>query len=204
MTNDISDISVYPLTWATIYPRTPQHKRTSARFEVTFGVSRDALLTELRLLGAKPVVISSNIPIRQDGLPYARHKEPDDPGVAVYFNIKNKNYSLCCDRWLKVKDNLRAIGLHIAAMRGMERWGVGSVEQAFMGYQALPPQTSERKWWEVLGVDVRASNEEVREAYRKLARQHHPDHGGSADQMTQINAAYEQAKQAGSKCRDYK
>jgi hypothetical protein len=190
MTNDIS---AYPLTWTTIYPRTPQHKRKEARFEVSFAVARDQLLHELKLLDAFAVIISSNVQLRQDGLPYANFREPDDPGVAVYFRIKKKNYVLCCDRWLKVKDNLRAIGLHIAAMRGMERWGVGSLEQAFMGYQALPPQ-QEKKWWDLLGVSPRASEEEVREAYLKLARQHHPDNGGSADQMAVINTAYEQAK----------
>ncbi|WP_334934403.1 hypothetical protein [Nostoc sp.] len=34
--------------------------------------------------------------MRQDSLLYARHKEPDDPGVVVYFKIKDKNYALCC------------------------------------------------------------------------------------------------------------
>ena len=193
------NISAYPLTWATVYPRTPQHKRKEARFEVSFAVARDQLLLELELLDAFAVVISSNVQLKRDGLPYANFKEPDDPGVAIYFRIKKKNYVLCCDKWLKVKDNLRAIGLHIAAMRGMERWGVGSVEQAFMGYQALPPQASEKKWWDVLGVSPRASDEEIKEAYRKLARQHHPDSGGSSDQMAKINAAYQQAKQS-----DYK
>lgn len=154
-------------------------------------------------MGAKNIIISSNVPTRQDGLPYARPKEPDDPGVAVYFQIKDKSYALCCDRWLKVRHNLRAIGLHIAAMRGMERWGVGSLEQAFMGYQALPPGAdfSQTKWWEVLGVDVRASNDAVKAAYRKLARKYHPDGGSSPDseKVTVINAAYEEAKQS-----DYK
>ncbi|WP_334900562.1 hypothetical protein [Nostoc sp.] len=60
--------------------------------------------------------------MRQDSLLYARHKEPDDPGVAVYFKIKNKNYALCCvdterrvvrHRPLKIRDNLTADGLHI-------------------------------------------------------------------------------------------
>lgn len=192
------NISAYPLTWTTIYPRTPQHKREAARFEVNFSTARNDLLNELRLLGAKNIIISSNVPTRQDGLPYARPKEPDDPGVAVYFKIKDKSYALCCDRWRKVKHNLRAIGLHIATMRGMERWGVGSLEQAFMGYQALSPQ-QEKKWWDVLGVSPRASDEEVKKAYRKLARQHHSDNGGSDEQMAVINAAYEQAKQV-----DYK
>ena len=201
------NISAYPLTWATVYPRTPQHKRKEARFEVSFAVARDQLLHELELLDAFAVIIFSNIQLRRDGLPYATFREPDDSGVAVYFRIKKKNYVLCCDRWLKVKDNLRAIGLHIAAMRGMERWGVGSLEQAFMGYQALPPGAdfSQTKWWEVLGVDVRASGDEVKTAYRKLARKYHPDGGSSSDseKMTAINAAYEEAKKADYKCGDY-
>ncbi|MCC5640284.1 J domain-containing protein [Nostoc sp. CHAB 5844] len=90
-------------------------------------------------------------------------------------------------------------------MRGMERWGVGSVKQAFAGYQALPP-SKEKKWWELLGVDVRASDDEVRKAYRELARQHHPDkaNGGSTEKMAELNAAYSQAKQAGNKCGDWK
>jgi DnaJ-domain-containing protein 1 len=86
-------------------------------------------------------------------------------------------------------------------MRGMERWGVGTVDQAFAGYQALPPQSSKKKWWEVLGVSRRASDDEIKTAYRKLARQHHPDSGGCADQMAAINVAYqqyEQSKEAGS------
>ncbi|MCC5610105.1 hypothetical protein LC612_25910 [Nostoc sp. CHAB 5834] len=79
MTENIS----YPLTWTSIYPRTPQSKREAARFEVNFSTARNDLLNELRLLGAKNIIISSNVPTRQDGLPYARPKEPDDPGVAV-------------------------------------------------------------------------------------------------------------------------
>jgi hypothetical protein len=103
------NISAYPFTWATVYPRTLQHKRKEARFEVSFAVARDHLLHELELLNAFAVVISSNVQLRRDGLPYASFREPDDPGVAVYFRIGKKNYALCCDRWLKVKDNLRAI-----------------------------------------------------------------------------------------------
>ncbi|MCW5317208.1 DnaJ domain-containing protein [Nostoc sp. KVJ3] len=75
-----------------------------------------------------------------------------------------------------------------------------------MGYQALPPGAdfTQTKWWEVLGVDVRATDDAVKAAYRKLARKYHPD-GGSPDskKMTVINAAYEEAKKAGHKCGDY-
>lgn len=66
MTNGIS---AHPLTRAIIYPRIPQHKREAAKFEVSFAVARDDLMRELRLLGAKNVIISSNVPLRKDGLP---------------------------------------------------------------------------------------------------------------------------------------
>ncbi len=44
--------------------------------------------------------------------------------------------------------------------------------------------------WLVLGVDPSADAGAVRAAYHRLARQHHPDHGGSTAQMREINAAY--------------
>lgn len=46
--------------------------------------------------------------------------------------------------------------------------------------------------YEVLGVAPTASSDEVRAAYRRLARQHHPDRGGPAAEatMARINEAY--------------
>lgn len=183
----------YPLTWPSLWPRTPSQKRERALFEVSFAVARDALLDELRLMKAHNVIISTNIQLRRDGLPYASFKEPEDPGVAVYFQIKRKPYALACDRWNRVKDNLRAIGLHIAAMRGIERWGVGSLEQAFTGYQALP-SSEEREWWVVLGVRPNASMEEIKIAYREKAALHHPDRQGSHESMVALNRAWEKAR----------
>ncbi|HRE03681.1 MAG TPA: J domain-containing protein [Ilumatobacteraceae bacterium] len=44
----------------------------------------------------------------------------------------------------------------------------------------------------VLGVAATASRDEIRDAYRRLARQHHPDTGGehAATRMAEINEAY--------------
>ena len=191
----MANIERYPLTWPTIYPRTPAQKLQKARFEVSFAKARDELLHELELLGAKTRIISSNIPLRKDGLPYANTKEPIDKGVAVYFQLNNKPYALACDRWDATKDNLRAIGLHVAAMRGMERWGVGNLEQAFAGYQALPASSNKsRNWWDVLGVKQNATPAEIKEAYKELVRRHHPDAGGTHAQMLEINWAYDMAK----------
>lgn len=42
-----------------------------------------------------------------------------------------------------------------------------------------------------LGVHSTASNQEIKHAYRKLARQHHPDSGGDPERFKQINHAYQ-------------
>ncbi len=44
--------------------------------------------------------------------------------------------------------------------------------------------------YDVLGVDVTATPEEVRTAYRLAARDHHPDAGGDAGRMQEVNAAW--------------
>jgi curved DNA-binding protein CbpA len=44
--------------------------------------------------------------------------------------------------------------------------------------------------YDVLGVDVTASPDEVRAAYRLAARDHHPDAGGDAGRMQEVNAAW--------------
>jgi molecular chaperone DnaJ len=51
---------------------------------------------------------------------------------------------------------------------------------------------SERTFYEVLGVASTASATEIRDAYRRLARQHHPDQrgGGTATLMAEINEAH--------------
>lgn len=51
-----------------------------------------------------------------------------------------------------------------------------------------------RTLYQILGVKTRASLEEVRKAYRKLAREYHPDinpEPAAHDRMAQINAAFE-------------
>lgn len=55
--------------------------------------------------------------------------------------------------------------------------------------------------YSVLGVSKDASEEEIKRAYRRLAKQYHPDlHPGdpeAARKMNEVNAAYEQIKNPG-------
>lgn len=51
--------------------------------------------------------------------------------------------------------------------------------------------TDDRSHYEVLGVSIDADFAEIKSAYRKLARIHHPDLGGDATTFAQINKAYD-------------
>jgi len=188
------DITNYPLSWPFGWERTSPSNRERSRFDrhsIIQGAR--ALDKEIGLMNGDNYIISTNIKIRSDGLPYSNQSTPDDPGVAVYFDWKDKPIVFACDKWWTVEDNLWAIVKHIEALRGQERWGVGSLDQAFAGYAALPAPSE--NWWDILGVSQRASNEEIEQAYRNLAKIYHPDRpGGSHDMMSHINQAYELAR----------
>ena len=178
-------IEAFPLTWPPGKAR--QRYPEDARFRCTLGLAIREVQAEVSRLGGCDLVISSNLPLRRDGVPYANASQPTDRGVAVYFNYKKKPMCFACDRWKKVEDNMRAIAKTIDALRGIERWGSGQmVEQAFTGFAALP---APEQPWQVLGVSSRATVDEVRAAYRRLASDFHPDRGGDEQQMMRINAA---------------
>lgn len=181
----------YPLHWPEGKPRTVRRER--ARFETSHEIAQLALMDELRRMGAKHPVLSTNVPLRRDGLPYATAKAPDDPGVAVYFMYKDNQVCFACDRWDRVRDNIQAVRKTIEALRGIARWGTGDmVEAALKGFEALPApgQAASAVWWRVLGVTEDATAAEVNAAYREKARAAHPDiAGGSTAAMAELNEA---------------
>ena len=62
----------FPLQWPEGWPRTPSGRRRKSKFGSNLGISQVTMLkNELRLLGAKNVIVSSNVAVRNDGLPYA-------------------------------------------------------------------------------------------------------------------------------------
>lgn len=46
-------------------------------------------------------------------------------------------------------------------------------------------------YYSLLGVDRNADQNQIKQAYRNLVKQHHPDRGGDADHFKKINQAYE-------------
>lgn len=196
----------YPLAWPAGWPRAKSRQRasfskktwdSSYRWQSTGRLSvadaRQRLSDELDRLGARYVTLSTNLETRLDGQPRSNQAEPADPGVAVYFRLDGKDIVLACDKWDRVADNIAAVAKHIDAIRGMDRWGVGSTRQAFAGYEALP---APEQWWQVLGLSERAGREDIKAAYRQKAREAHPDQGGSDAAMARLNAARDQGMRA--------
>lgn len=188
----------FPLHWPEGRKRTVPYRRQRSRFKTGFGMAVRTVIAELGRLGAKNSVVSTNVPVRRDGLPLASAKRVDDPGVAVYFRYKDHPMVFACDRWDRAEDNIWAVAKTIEALRGIERWGSGDMtDTAFSGFQALPPpgSTSKRPWRKVLMLnELNNLIVGAEAAYRALARERHPDCGGSADQMAELNAAIADAR----------
>lgn len=55
----------------------------------------------------------------------------------------------------------------------------------------------------VLGVDKNATEEEIKKAYKKLAKQHHPDKGGSEEKFKEISQAYSQLMNGSDPMKDF-
>lgn len=188
----------YPLEWPVGWIRTQPHRRQIASFSTKRSVngrlsvmqSSERLEREIERLGARHPVLSTNVSLRLDGRPRS-DDEPKDPGVALYFEFKARATVFACDRFTRVADNIAAIAAHIDALRRVERYGVGSLEQALSGYKALPSDTA-ANWRNVFGfgVDQRVTLDMLDSAYKARAKVDHPDiDGGSHDAMAHVNRA---------------
>ncbi|UAB76938.1 J domain-containing protein [Erythrobacter sp. SCSIO 43205] len=184
----------YPLQWPQGEPRTQRPER--ARFDVSFATARDHLMEQLRIMGARYPVLSSNLTLRRDGLPYANQPEPDDKGVAVYFQWKGKQMTFACDRWDRTRDNVRSIGKTIEAIRGIERWGASNMmERAFSAFEALPvpEQSVTLSCWDVLGIEPTTDQAAIKSAWRNRMKTAHPDQGGTTEEFAAVQKAYDEA-----------
>ena len=196
----MSGAEAFPLQWPDGWPRTPAWKRDSgSKFGgkvhgLTMGRARDQLIAELQRLGGRSVVISSNVRLRLDGLPYSDQRKMDDPGVAVYFVLKKRPMVMAVDRYSSVAGNMRSLTLAIEAMRQLERHGGGTMmERAFTGFAAIAPPDWKKPWRQVFGVEPSWSGD-LAALYREKARNRHPDAGGSDQLMAELNVAYAEAK----------
>jgi hypothetical protein len=209
-------INAYPLQWPTGWKRTTEAQRRFGRFgrkvstastswkrheDITTAQAVQRVLQELQRMGVTrdDVVISTNIPVRLDGLPRSDAKRPADPGAAVYWTdaFNSAPRVMAVDQYTTVEDNLAAIAATLEAMRAIERHGGAAIlERAFTGFVALPAPDAPKHWRDVLGVsNLVQTAETLKAAYRAAASAAHPDRAGGSDaRMAEVNIAYEQAK----------
>jgi hypothetical protein len=213
----MSNPTAYPLAWPPGKPRTPYSARKVGRFSrkesewrpgynggadysitrtksVTLSGAVDRVLGEIRRMGgARGLVISTNVALRQDGLPRSGQRAPDDPGVAIYFRLDGDPVALACDRYLTVEDNMAAIAAHLDASRAIERHGVGTLREIFRGFMALPSAINVDDWREELGNPNTVAQAEV--VYYERMKTAHPDVGGSEAEAAKLNAAIARARE---------
>ncbi len=200
-------VSAYPLSWPPGRPRTPETSIKPARFRtmsethigrsqaITLGAARARLATELERVSGEQPILSTNLELRIDGTPRANTREPRDTGVACYFRLRGRPVVLSCDRWDTVAGNIAAIASHIEALRGQERWGVGTLEQAFAGFLALPSpaDVGDRLWW-AASLDHPRDLIAAEAAYKRLMMAAHPDRGGTQERAAELNCAIQAAR----------
>ena len=192
-------VTPYPLCWPIGWERTAsawRHRAYSKFKDNTFDRARRTLLDELRKLKARDIVLSTNQPIRLDGIPYAATRIITDPGVAIYFTRSNgKQLVLAQDRYVEIEANIRSLGLAIEHQRG-RRSGDQLMEMAFSGFAALPAPGARPSCWAVLGLAGESSTDEIERAFREASRTRHPDVGGSDSAMIELNQARADALRA--------
>lgn len=181
-------IDAYPLTWPADRPRS--RWRDYARFKTTIGRAIENVQQEVQRLGGTNLIISSNLPLRRDGLPYARPGNITDTGVAVYFRYAGRDMCFACDCWIGIENNIQSIAKTIEALRGIERWGASDMmERAFTGFAQLPQS---EPWWLILKFDSPPTTaEQLKERFRELAKTVHPDVGGSHEEFCRMQQAVE-------------
>jgi hypothetical protein len=209
-------IPAYPLQWPAGWPRTPVSQQRHGKFhtmkrepgraynsqvEITIAEATKRVLAELARMGIDRdnIVISTNLELRQDGLPYSRQPVPRDAGAAVYWHVKKgEQRVMAIDQYYKVEENLAAIAATLDAMRAIERHGGAQIlDRAFTGFTALPAPVAYRTWREVFGWSEHKMPKpgEIRARFRELASVRHPDRAGGSDAaMSELNVAMAEAE----------
>ncbi len=204
-------ITAYPLSWPIDRSRTKHHTRLRGKFahdgkkisvsratrRVTEQLSRFTRVGRNFRVPSDSVIISTDIKLRKDGLPFSSARIPDDPGVAVYFCLDGDNMVISIDTYKSLADNMAAIAATVESMRTLDRHGSGIMVRAFTGFKSLP-NPDRRRWRDVMG-DIDDIHE-VERRYKQLASERHPDKGGSAEAFAELTKARADARKEFNLC----
>lgn len=157
----------------------------------TWAEARNAIEQTFEKWGVVDWSIIADPSLKRDQLDRVRWLQRSVRAVRIRWTTRDDHrlIQLFMDEHDRPVDNLRVLGLAIEALRMNEVRGIGrSVQDAYM--QLAAPQ-SQRDPYEVLGLRSDCALEVADAAYRQLAKQAHPDRGGSAEAMAELNAAIE-------------
>ena len=188
------------LDWPAGFERTrPFEQSPNNRYELSLSEAFDELEKELDRLG---VVIDSDGQTgyrysfdaqqrKTDQRPYSR-ASPDDPGFVLRWTMDGHDYAVACDRYTRLRDNVRTVGLYVREKRKMEQRPVETGESEFANAR-LPPGDGETDVvvareppHAVLDVARDADPAVVKAAARQLKKKHHPDAGGDEERFKRV------------------
>jgi hypothetical protein len=190
------------LDWPPNFERTPERERTrNNSYDVSLSKAFTDLETELDRLGVDAHRYGFDARQRKrDQRPYSR-ANPDDPSFVLRWKMGGDQYAVACDRYSRLRDNVRTVGLYLHEKRKMEGRPVATGESEFANAR-LPPGDESREAvvvadgaakppHEVLDVAEDAPEDVVRAVARRLAANAHPDQGGDVEQYKRIQNAKE-------------
>ena len=190
-------VNRFPLEWPAGWARTRLRRNGQFRYDrrpITMEQACRRLQEQLDKLKVTQATLSTNASLTITGRPRGNDGQLADPGAAVYFTFKGRATVLACDTYHALADNIAALAAHLDALRAIERYGVGTIEQALAGYKALPADTA-ADWRTVFALPRggQVTIEDVDRAYKTLARLKHPDAGGDEGEMAWLNRARDYA-----------
>lgn len=157
-----------------------------------FRAAHDTTINELQRILKR--MGATNLRVEQD---HTSHE------AVVAFDRNGRRYVYPNRNYQHTEDNLRAIRLGIEYMwKVAEVWGVSSSSQRLAlddlmaAYEATPGSTAlligTGDWWDVLRVPMNADRATITNAYKALARVHHPDAGGDPREFIRVRKAYDE------------
>lgn len=124
-----------------VWPCQPTRVRKRSKFRSSHVRTLELLGSELRRMNAVNVVIEAFVDerdIRIDGM-LRSDARPSSPGIIISFKGMYGPQRYPCDTFDNWPDNLRAIGMALAALRAVDRYGVTKHGEQYTGWKQLPP-----------------------------------------------------------------
>jgi len=159
--------------------------RPTCRFKAPWSKTLALLSRETEQLGADLVVLQVDArdgQIRRDGMLYERARV-GFPGVRVSFMSHFGPLTYATDRYDDWRDNIRAIGLSLEALRAVDRYGVNRRGEQYRGWVAIEAPRP---------VDEKQAAHDLIASYGGLAaalKATHPDRGGRAEDFIRVQEA---------------